>query len=126
MQRVAGVLEGASVLAERIRSAYVELKDVEGELSSLAGRIEGDPSRLEAVDNRIGAICELMRRYGVATSDDLLELGNDLGSRLEAITMPCLQSGLLLTAERLKRGLCICRRRPCMKRGLFPTLIFRK
>ena len=86
LQRVAGVLEGASVLAERIRSAYVELKDVEGELSSLAGRIEGDPSRLEAVDIRIGAICELMRRYGVATSDDLLELGNDLGSRLEAIT----------------------------------------
>lgn len=86
LQRIGGVLEGTSDLAARIHSAYVELKDVSGEVASLAGRIEDNPARLEAVDNRIGAISDLMRRYGAASSDELLALGNDLATRLEAIT----------------------------------------
>lgn len=86
LQRLGGVLEGTSDLAARIHSAYVELKDVSGEVASLAGRIEDNPARLEAVDNRIGAVSDLMRRYGAASSDELLALGNDLATRLEAIT----------------------------------------
>lgn len=86
LQRIGGVLEGTSDLAARIHSAYVELKDVSGEVASLAGRIEDNPARLEAVDNRIGAVSDLMRRYGAASSDELLALGNDLATRLEAIT----------------------------------------
>ena len=84
LQRIGG--EGTSDLAARIHSAYVELKDVSGEVASLAGRIEDNPARLEAVDNRIGAVSDLMRRYGAASSDELLALGNDLATRLEAIT----------------------------------------
>ena len=86
LQRIGGVLEGTSDLAARIHPAYVELKDVSGEVASLAGRIEDNPARLEAVDNRIGAVSDLMRRYGAASSDELLALGNDLATRLEAIT----------------------------------------
>ena len=86
LQRIGGVLEGTSDLAARIHSAYVELKDVSGEVASLAGRIEDNPARLEAVDNRIGAVSDLMRRYGAASSDELLALGNDLATMLEAIT----------------------------------------
>lgn len=86
LQRIGGVLEGTSDLAARIHSAYVELKDVSGEVASLAGRIEDNPARLEAVDNRIGAVSDLMRRYGAASSDELLAFGNDLATRLEAIT----------------------------------------
>ena len=86
LQRIGGVLEGTSDLAARIHSAYVELKDVSGEVASLAGRIEDNPARLEAVDNRIGAVSDLMRRYSAASSDELLALGNDLATRLEAIT----------------------------------------
>lgn len=86
LQRIGGVLEGTSDLAARIHSAYVELKDVSGEVASLSGRIEDNPARLEAVDNRIGAVSDLMRRYGAASSDELLALGNDLATRLEAIT----------------------------------------
>lgn len=86
LQRIGGVLEGTSDLAARIHSAYVELKDVSGEVASLAGCIEDNPARLEAVDNRIGAVSDLMRRYGAASSDELLALGNDLAARLEAIT----------------------------------------
>lgn len=86
LQRIGGVLEGTSDLAARIHSAYVELKDVSGEVASLAGRIEDNPARLEAVDNRIGAVSDLMRRYGAASSDELLALGNDLATRLETIT----------------------------------------
>ncbi len=38
------------------------------------------------MDNRIGAVSDPARRYGAASSDELLALGNDLATRLEAIT----------------------------------------
>lgn len=86
LRRIDGMLEGTAALAERIRSAGVELKDVGTEIVSLAGRMESDPAELEAVDNRIGAIYDLMRRYGASSSDELMALGNDLAARLAAIT----------------------------------------
>ena len=114
LQRIGGVLEGTSDLAARIHSAYVELKDVSGEVASLAGRIgiEDNPARLEAVDNRIGAVSDLMRRYGAASSDELLALGNDLATRLEAITdsdaeiaeLEAETGALRVTAEGLAAG----------------------
>src|SRR5699024_7673359 len=67
LRRIDGMLEGTAALAERIRSAGVELKDVGTEIVSLAGRMESDPAELEAVDNRIGAIYDLMRRYGASS-----------------------------------------------------------
>lgn len=86
LQHISPVLDNASVLAGRIRSAYVELKDSAAEISSLAGRIENDPGRLEAVDNRLGSIYALMKRHNAQSSDELIILQNELRMKLDSIS----------------------------------------
>lgn len=79
------LLGGAAPLAERIDSVYVELKDIASEIATLAARIEDNPARLEAVDNRLGAIYDLRRRHGVETDDELIALEASFRQKLEAI-----------------------------------------
>lgn len=85
LQHINKVLNPAGDLAERIQSAYVELKDVEAELSSLAGRIESNPTRLEAVDVKLGAVYSLMKKHGVESAGELIALEAELRARLESI-----------------------------------------
>ncbi len=80
------LLGAAAPLAERIDSVYVEMKDIGAEIASLAERIEDNPARLEAVDNRLGAIYDLRRRHGVETDDELIALEASFRQKLEAIT----------------------------------------
>lgn len=87
MSKIGKVLKEAGELGERIRSVYVELKDVDAETASLAGRIESDPMRLEAVESRLGAIYELMRRHGVSSGDELLAIESNLREQLDSITV---------------------------------------
>lgn len=87
MSKIGKVLKEAGELGERIRSVYVELKDVEAETASLAGRIESDPMRLEAVESRLGAMYELLRRHGVSSGDELLVIESNLREQLDSITV---------------------------------------
>lgn len=85
--KIGKVLKEAETLGERVRSVYVELKDVDAEAASLAGRIESDPLRLEAVESRLGAFYEAMRRHGVSSADELLPIQEELRRQLESITV---------------------------------------
>lgn len=87
LNRIGGMLEHSSALAERMRAAYVELKDVGAELASLSERIEVDPGRLGAVEARLGSIYDLMRRHGADSSDELLTIGRRLRGELDSITV---------------------------------------
>lgn len=87
LSKIGKVLKEAGELGERMRSVYVELKDVDAEIASLAGRIESDPVRLEAVESRLGAIYELMRRHGVSSGDELLAIERNLREQLDSITV---------------------------------------
>lgn len=86
LQHISNVLEQAGALAERLESVYVEMKDIDAEISSLAGRIESNPARLEAVDNRLGSIYALLKRHKVETAEELIAIENDLRNKLEAIS----------------------------------------
>lgn len=86
LQHISNVLEQAGALAERLESVYVEMKDIDAEISSLAGRIESNPARLEAVDNRLGSIYALLKRHKVETAEELIAIENDLRNKLEVIS----------------------------------------
>ena len=51
-------------LAERLEGLEAELTDVAGEARSLAETVEHDPAALAALEERLGAIYALERRYG--------------------------------------------------------------
>ncbi len=53
-----------SVLADRLAGLEAELEDVAAEARSLAETVDHDPSALEALEERLGEIHRLLRRYG--------------------------------------------------------------
>jgi DNA repair protein RecN (Recombination protein N) len=61
---VAGVDAELDGLAERLAALTVELGDVASELRSYLERIEADPGRLVAVEERLEAIERLQRKHG--------------------------------------------------------------
>ena len=63
MASVKDMLPGAGELAERLDSAYIELKDISQEISRLLGGIDFDPAELDAVNARLDVIYGLQKKY---------------------------------------------------------------
>jgi DNA repair protein RecN (Recombination protein N) len=59
-----GVDAELDALAERLASLGVELGDVAGGLRAYADRIDADPARLAAIEERLDAIDRLQRKHG--------------------------------------------------------------
>lgn len=72
-------------LAERLESALIEVSDIARTLRDYESRFRDDPGRLEAVEDRLGSIYSLELKHHVDDSDDLIELGDRLAHKLEAI-----------------------------------------
>ena len=64
LEAVGGVDAALDGLAERARSVALEADDVAAELRRYAGELEGDPTELEAVEERLAALDRLMRKHG--------------------------------------------------------------
>lgn len=69
----------------RLQTTYIEIKDIDSEIVSVAERTEFNPARLEYVDNRLSEIYSLQKKYKVSTISELLELKADFESKLEKI-----------------------------------------
>ena len=76
---------GASKWAERMESAYIELKDITDEMESAVERISFDPDRLVEVEERLNLIYALQQKHHVADLKGLLAVEADLRERLAAI-----------------------------------------
>ncbi|MBW2385834.1 MAG: DNA repair protein RecN [Deltaproteobacteria bacterium] len=74
---------GASPLADRLRDAEAELGDVSADLERYVDRIEGDPERLMRLDERIGQVEKLRRKYG-QSEDEIFAFRDGLAEELAA------------------------------------------
>lgn len=72
-------------LSERIESAYIEMKDILGEIEDRQETVSVDPVRLQEVEDRLDLIYGLQQKHHVSTVDELLSLQADLQRRLETI-----------------------------------------
>jgi DNA repair protein RecN (Recombination protein N) len=74
----------ARPIAERLREAEAELQDLANDLERYVDRVEGDPARLAALEERIGQIEKLRRKYGRG-EDEIFAFRDSLAAELEAI-----------------------------------------
>jgi DNA repair protein RecN (Recombination protein N) len=72
---VGGVDAELDALGERLASLAVDLGDVASDLRAYAERIEGDPGRLAAVEERLDAIDRLQRKHGGSVESVLAHAG---------------------------------------------------
>ena len=66
-------VDSSKLLSERVESLRLELDDVLSELKSLEMKVEVSPERLEAVEDRMSLLYELMRRFSCSDIASLIE-----------------------------------------------------
>ena len=77
--------DAAPDLQERIESARIELQDICEEAERKLNRIEMDPQRLEWVEERIGALEDLKRKFSAESIEELIETREELALQVNRL-----------------------------------------
>ena len=71
-------------IVNRISSSYVELKDIGNELTRLVDAISTDEKRLDQLNTRQSIVQKLVKKHGVQSADDLVDVHEKLAESLSA------------------------------------------
>jgi DNA repair protein RecN (Recombination protein N) len=74
---------GLTGLSERMTSVQIELQDIAGELESINDAVTYDPQRIEEINGRLSAGYKLLKKHGLRTTSELLELQRQLEYKLQ-------------------------------------------
>jgi len=85
IDRVKPFVDACGALKERVESVRIELKDIDYELSSIAGNIVFSPERLQFVDERLSLLYDLQRKFGASSAEELIGKRDELSGQLEAV-----------------------------------------
>jgi DNA repair protein RecN (Recombination protein N) len=72
-------------MAERIETAYLDLKDLATDIQTTQEHLEYNPERLQAIDNRLHTIYSLQQKHRLQSIDDLIELRDSLNRQIQEI-----------------------------------------
>lgn len=72
LEKAAKFVPDAAGLAERIGSARTELDDILEDVTTMNSRVELSQERLEAVDERLSLLYDLMKGYSAASVSELI------------------------------------------------------
>ncbi len=85
LQPFAAYHEALPAIVERLLSTQIELQDIGQEIESLNNEINFDQQRIDFVNERLSSGYKLMKKHGVKTTNELLNIQNDLAKKLEAV-----------------------------------------
>lgn len=74
-----------SILNERLKSLFIELKDIIAELESIDGKTGMNESRLNDINERLNLIYKLEQKHHVKTTGELLEVKQEIEKKLNSI-----------------------------------------
>jgi DNA repair protein RecN (Recombination protein N) len=69
-------------LSERMSSVQIELQDIAEEVDRVNDRVHYDPRRIETINERLSMGYKLMKKHGVQTTVQLLEISRQLEHKL--------------------------------------------
>ena len=69
-------------LSSRLSSARLELEDIQEEISAQSSKVSVSPERLQAVEDRLSVLYDLMKRFDVRTIGELIAERDALSSEL--------------------------------------------
>lgn len=85
LRKIETFLPANDALTERLNSLYIELKDINDTVETLAEQTEYDPTRLLQVEERLNLINSLLQKHHLHTSEELVALQADLEQQLAQI-----------------------------------------
>lgn len=75
----------AAEIAERLRTAYIDLNDLASETDVLKEDVEFNPERLEWVDDRLNTLYSLQQKHHVSTVEELIAIRDKYAAQLQEI-----------------------------------------
>ena len=85
LKGISRVFPEATELAERMDSAYIELKDIAQEVSSHLEHVDFDPAELDRINERMDRLYALQQKYHADSIDVLMAQRDDLARKLAHI-----------------------------------------
>ena len=83
IQQASRYFTDAEELANRLNSAYIEIKDVSAEIANEESAVHLDEQRLEEVSSRLSDIYSLLKKHHVDSEAELIALKNQLEEKLQ-------------------------------------------
>lgn len=103
-EQLSDLIDEADSLAERLQSVRVEIQDIAATLSEYDRGLNGDPERLDAVEERLNLLYDLLRRHKVENIAQLIAIRDDMRNRLKGIaTSDDTLQTLEIAAKRARR-----------------------
>ena len=73
------------VLVQRLQSSQIELQDIADEVSRINDHIHYDPEKIEQLNERLSTGYKLLKKHGVQTTNELLNIQKRLEEKLKAV-----------------------------------------
>ena len=86
LQNVSKHYPAASEWAERLKSCFIDIKELSHEISNAQEEVEFNPSRLEFVNDKLNTIYSLEQKHHVDSVEQLIEIAEKYRSQLTEIT----------------------------------------
>jgi len=85
LQKIAGVSQDYTVLAERIGSITIEFDDVVSEMNRYAENLIDDPEQRELISTKLQTIYMLQKKHQVSTVDALVTIQTELQNKVVSV-----------------------------------------
>ena len=72
-------------LLQRLQSAQIELQDIAHEIGRINDRVQYDPEKIEALNERLSMGYRLLKKHGVKSTSELLLIQKQLEEKLQAV-----------------------------------------
>lgn len=82
---ITSVYPNVEELAERIESAYIEIKDISNEISDSLDNVDFDPAEQERINDRLNTFYSLQRKHHCDDLQSLITLRDNLAAKLSLI-----------------------------------------
>ncbi len=73
------------VLIQRLHSSQVELQDIADEVDRISSHVNYDPEKIEQLSDRLSMGYKLMKKHGVQSTNELLQIQAQLHEKLQAV-----------------------------------------
>lgn len=77
--------QGLPAIAERLLSTQIELQDIADEIDRINDGVQFDEQRIAVINDRLSAGYKLLKKHGLQTTNQLLELQAELEAKLKDV-----------------------------------------
>ncbi|RZK11990.1 MAG: DNA repair protein RecN [Flavobacterium sp.] len=85
LQKIISISPEYDALFERTNSMVIELDDIVSEIISLSEKLINDPEKLELINQKLQTLYSLQKKHQVTTIDELLQIQNELESKVVSV-----------------------------------------